>query len=72
MPRSHVQIKLGSKGQLHIALPSGGVDLPMTVARVADIQVSSVPSIRGLGVEFGALRREQERAVNALLAEHSS
>jgi len=35
---------------------------------VADVQLSSVPSVRGLGIEFRHLRHDQQRALADLLA----
>ncbi|GEM_PF-6557558 len=72
VPRGHFTASVGHHGRLLINLSDGALELPVRVARVADVQLSSIPSVRGFGVEFDDLKRDQERALAALLAQREA
>jgi hypothetical protein len=68
IPRTAFRPTVGTDGILQITFPGGKLDVAVRVVRVADVQLSSVPSVRGLGIEFRHLRHDQQRALADLLA----
>ena len=65
IPAQSVQLKPGSHGRLHLG---EHLRLHIHIARVADIQTSSVPSVRAVGIEFVHLTRHEKEALEQLLA----
>ena len=67
IPATAVGARAGMQGRLHIHV---GVRLQpqVRIARVADIQTSSVPAVRGVGIEFLHLSHAERDAIEHLLA----
>jgi c-di-GMP-binding flagellar brake protein YcgR len=67
VPAGSAAINAGSHGRLHLL--AGTHPRPQVrVARVADVQTSSVPAVRGVGIEFLHLSHADRDALNHLLA----
>jgi hypothetical protein len=67
LPRTAVKAKPGMHGRLHIGA-AGHLQPQVRIARVVDVQTSSIPAVRGVGLEFMHLTHADREAIEHLLS----
>ena len=67
VPDGKVEFKAGSHGRVHLLIGTH-LQPQVRIVRVMDVQTSSVPAVRGVGIEFLHLSHADRAALGHLLA----
>lgn len=67
VPDGKVAFKAGSHGRVHLLIGTH-LQPQVRIARVMDVQTSSIPAVRGVGIEFLHLSHADRDALSHLLA----